>query len=49
MPEGLPEGLVTTKVEVRGELESVDRVDVDDIARLWKGISSRQLRNLRPY
>ncbi|KAL8911803.1 MAG: hypothetical protein Q9171_003071 [Xanthocarpia ochracea] len=36
MPEGLPEGLVTTKVEVRGELESVDRVDVDDIARLWK-------------
>ncbi|KAL8767810.1 MAG: hypothetical protein Q9209_005804 [Squamulea sp. 1 TL-2023] len=36
MPEGLPEGLLTTRVEVRGNLESVDQVDVEDIARLWK-------------
>ncbi|KAI4240162.1 MAG: hypothetical protein L6R40_005295 [Gallowayella cf. fulva] len=36
MPEGLPEGLFTTNVEVRRDLESVDRVDVEDIARLWK-------------
>ncbi|KAL8695540.1 MAG: hypothetical protein Q9224_003373 [Gallowayella concinna] len=36
MPEGLPEGLVTTNVQVKGNLESVDRVDVEDIARLWK-------------
>ncbi|KAL8806922.1 MAG: hypothetical protein Q9182_001051 [Xanthomendoza sp. 2 TL-2023] len=36
MPEGLPEGLVTTNVHVKGNLESVDRVDVEDIARLWK-------------
>ncbi|KAI4269712.1 MAG: hypothetical protein L6R38_007370 [Xanthoria sp. 2 TBL-2021] len=35
---GLPEGLVATKLEVRGGLESVDRVDVDDVARLWKAI-----------
>ncbi|KAI4234963.1 MAG: hypothetical protein LQ349_003468 [Xanthoria aureola] len=36
MPQGLPEGLVATKLDVRGGLESVDRVDVEDVARLWK-------------
>lgn len=44
---GLPEGLVATKLEVRGGLESVDRVDVDDVARLWKGMSSRLLGSRR--
>ena len=41
MPQSLPEGLVATKPEVRGGLESVDPVDVEDIARLWKGMSLR--------
>ena len=43
MPQSLPEGLVATKPEVRGGLESVDPVDVEDIARLWKGMSLRML------
>lgn len=37
MAEGLPKGLITTNEAVKGNIESVDRVDVEDIARLWKG------------
>ncbi|KAL8674181.1 MAG: hypothetical protein Q9168_001432 [Polycauliona sp. 1 TL-2023] len=41
MPQGLPEGLVTTKIEVKGDLEGADPVHVDDIARLWKALFSK--------
>ncbi|KAL8693768.1 MAG: hypothetical protein Q9218_001464 [Villophora microphyllina] len=41
MTEGLPEGLITTKEDVRESIESVDRVDVEDIARLWKGMPAK--------
>lgn len=39
MPGGqLPEGLVTTNNEtVREEIGNVDRVDLKDVARLWRG------------
>lgn len=40
MAEGLPKGLITTNAAVKGSIESVDRVDVKDIARLWKGTLS---------
>ncbi|KAL9591684.1 MAG: hypothetical protein Q9179_007475 [Wetmoreana sp. 5 TL-2023] len=43
MAEGLPEGLVATNQDVRGNIESVNRMDVEDIIRLWKG---RRLENL---
>ncbi|KAL9006028.1 MAG: hypothetical protein Q9188_001206 [Gyalolechia gomerana] len=36
MAEGLPKGLITTNETVKGNIESVDRVDVEDISRLWK-------------
>lgn len=36
MAEGLPKGLITTNEALKGSIESVDRVDVEDIARLWK-------------
>ncbi|KAL8945058.1 MAG: hypothetical protein Q9216_000042 [Gyalolechia sp. 2 TL-2023] len=36
MAEGLPKGLITTNEAVKGNIESVNRVDVEDIARLWK-------------
>lgn len=49
MPQSLPEGLVATKPEVRGGLESVDQVDVEDIARLWKGTSWRMLNLYRTF
>lgn len=39
MPGGqLPEGLVTTNNEtVREEIGNVDRVGLEDVARLWRG------------
>ena len=39
MPGGqLPEGLVTTNNEtVREKIGNVDRVDLEDVARLWRG------------
>ncbi|KAL8716381.1 MAG: hypothetical protein Q9220_000288 [cf. Caloplaca sp. 1 TL-2023] len=36
MREGLPEGLFSTSAGVRGNIEKTDKVDVEDIARLWK-------------
>lgn len=40
MATGLPEGLLKTDESVKGKIESVDRVEVEDIARLWKGVLS---------
>ena len=37
MPGGLPQGLVSTKEVVSGEIESVDRVEAEDVQKLWKG------------
>ena len=37
MPGGLPEGLVSTKEAVSGEIERVDRVEAEDVQKLWKG------------
>lgn len=37
MSGGLPEGLVTSTDSIEGEIESVDRVAVEDITKLWKG------------
>lgn len=42
MAEGLPEGLLTTKEDVRGSIESVDHVEIEDIARLWKGMPAKR-------
>ena len=38
MPGGLPQGLVSTKEAVSGEIERVDRVEAEDVQKLWKGI-----------
>ena len=37
MPGGLPPGLVSTKEVVSGEIEQVDRVEAEDVQKLWKG------------
>lgn len=55
MPGGpLPEGLVATNDETVGEeIGNVDRVDLEDVARLWRGTHSplRSLRQpvIKPY
>ena len=36
---GLPEGLVTNSQTITGEINRFDRVDVEDIIKLWKGIA----------
>ncbi|KAL8906955.1 MAG: hypothetical protein Q9207_001709 [Kuettlingeria erythrocarpa] len=36
MVRGLPEGLVTTSDGVQADIETFDRVDVEDVVRLWK-------------
>lgn len=38
MAERLPEGLIKTNEGFAGTIESVDHVDEEDIARLWKGV-----------
>ena len=42
MPGGqLPEGLVTTNNETVGEeIANIDRIDLEDDARLWRGMQS---------
>ncbi|KAL8780169.1 MAG: hypothetical protein Q9194_001064 [Teloschistes cf. exilis] len=42
MAQGLPEGLLTTKEDVRGSIESVDNVEIEDIARLWKAFHANR-------
>ena len=37
MPGELPEGLVSTKEVVSGEIERVDRVEAEHVQELWKG------------
>lgn len=39
MAEGLPEGLVTHRPSITSEIERVDKVAIEDIIQLWKGIS----------
>lgn len=39
MSFGLPEGLVTANSSIAGELEILDRIDVEDVIQLWKGSS----------
>lgn len=43
MARGLPEGLVTTSDGVQADIESFDRVDVEDVVRLWKGVRHRNV------
>lgn len=38
MADGLPEGLVTNSSSIKGEIERVDRVAIEDVIQLWKGI-----------
>lgn len=42
MPGGqLPEGLVTANNETVGEeIANIDRIDLEDVARLWRGMQS---------
>ena len=39
MSEGLPKGLIATNENVSTEIEREDRVALEDIAKLWRGIS----------
>ena len=39
MQRGLPEGLINSKESVPGAIEELDRVDVEQIIFLWKGMS----------
>jgi hypothetical protein len=50
MPGGqLPEGLVTSNNETVGEeIGNVDRVDLEDVARLWRGTHRSLSLSLRP-
>lgn len=47
MSGGLPEGLVTSTDSIEGEIESVDRVAVEDITKLWKGRMLRMMLSWR--
>ena len=38
MTEGLPKGLIATNENVPGQIEREDRVAVEDITKLWRGI-----------
>lgn len=38
MADALPKGLVTTKRNVLSNLNVMDRVDIEDILLLWKGV-----------
>lgn len=48
MADGLPEGLVTHRPSITGEIGRVDRVESEDIAQLWKGIWPRGSSNALP-
>jgi len=37
MARGLPEGLVNNRVGLSEEIKSVDRVDAEDVQKLWRG------------
>ena len=37
MAEGLPEGLVSNTEAITGDIRSVDRIVVEDLAYLWRG------------
>ncbi|KAL8970502.1 MAG: hypothetical protein Q9183_001489 [Haloplaca sp. 2 TL-2023] len=38
MAQGLPEGFMQTSEHLKGNIESVEHVEVEDIARLWKAV-----------
>lgn len=38
MARGLPEGLVSNRVEVSDEIERVDKVEAEDVQKLWRGM-----------
>ena len=40
MTEGLPKGLIATNENVSSEIEREDRVAVEDITKLWRGIAA---------
>ncbi|KAK0513363.1 hypothetical protein JMJ35_004349 [Cladonia borealis] len=42
MPGELPQGLVSTKEVVSGEIERVDRVEAEDVQKLWKVYHSKK-------
>ena len=35
--EALPKGLVINTANVGGDIESIDRVEIEDIQQLWRG------------
>ena len=41
MTEGLPKGLVTNSESITGDIDRVNRVAVEDISQLWKGLLNR--------
>ncbi|KAL2043988.1 hypothetical protein N7G274_003508 [Stereocaulon virgatum] len=42
MPGGLPEGLVSNKAVVSGEIRRVDRVEAEDVQKLWRVYSTKK-------
>lgn len=40
MTEALPKGIVTSTENISSEIEALDRVDIEDIAQLWRGRNS---------
>ena len=40
MAEGLPQGLVSTNEAVTSDIQSFERIQVEDIKRLWQGRAS---------
>lgn len=39
MAEGLPKGLVISNEAASSDIRQIDHIEVEDVARLWKGIS----------
>jgi hypothetical protein len=40
MTTTLPAGIITSSDSITGNIEQIDVVDAEDIARLWKGMSA---------
>lgn len=38
MPGGLPPGLITNTETITEEIDNTERVQVEDVAKLWRGI-----------
>ena len=37
MTEALPIGIITNTENISSDIEAIDRVDVEDLAQLWRG------------